>query len=74
MFKSAYYQFVNFIQGLDKVVFASIWLLFVALILVLIMKFFKKYNGEQKKFEKIGKLFLAIVLFVIIVFLTYIRK
>ena len=74
MFKSAYYQFVNFIQGLDKVVFASIWLLLFALILVLIMKFFKKYNGEQKKFEKIGKLFLAIVLFGVMVFLTYIRK
>lgn len=74
MFKSAYYQFVNFIQGLDKIVFASIWLLLFAFILILVMKFFKKYNGEQKKFEKLGTLFVAIVLIAAMIFLTYIRK
>ena len=74
MIKSAYYQFVNFIQNMDTIWFSIIWLLSFALILVMVMKFFKKHNGEQKKLEKLGSLIVAIILFAFIVFLTYLRK
>ncbi len=71
--KSIYYQFVNFIQTMNTLVFATIWLALVAWILVLIMKFFKKYNGEQKKFEKVSLIVLAIILFALVAYLTYLR-
>ena len=72
--KSFYYQFVNFIQEMPQVWFAIIWLLLVAVILVNIMKFFKIYNGTQKKFEKISLIVIAIMLFALLVYLTYIRN
>ncbi len=72
--KSLYYQFVNFIQGLNNLVFVTIWLLLVAVILILIVKFFKIYNGTQKHFEKLSYIILAILLIAVLVFLTYIRK
>lgn len=71
--KSLYYQFVNFIQTMDGVVFYLLWLFMIALILVNVMKFFKIYNGTQKKFEKLSLLFTAILLFGILIFLTNIR-
>ncbi len=72
--KSLYYQFVNFIQDISAVWFAVIWLALVAGVLVCIMKFFKIYNGEQKKFEKVSLLILALIFFACLVFLTYLRK
>lgn len=72
--ESLYYQFVNFIQDLNNLVFVTIWLLLVAIILVLIVKFFKIYNGTQKSFEKLSYIILAILLFAVLVFLTYIRN
>ena len=71
--KSVYYQFVNFIQTMETWIFASIWMLLFACILVNIMKFFKKYNGEQKKFEKMGTLVFALLLFALLAYLTYLR-
>ncbi len=72
--KSYYYQFVNFIQGLSNLWFVTIWLLLVSLILVLIVKFFKIYDGSQKKFEKLSLIIIAVLLIGVLVFLTYIRK
>ena len=60
--KSVYYQFVNFIQEMDGLWFGTIWLMLLALTLVLIMRFYKVYNGTQKSFEKISLLILAIIL------------
>ena len=72
--KSLYYQFVNFIQTMEPVWFVIIWLLLFAVILVLVMKFFKVYNGTQKKFEKLSLIVLALLLFAVLIYLTYIRK
>ena len=72
--KSLYYQFVNFVQTMHAGVFVTIWLILMALVLVNIMKFFKAYNGTQKKFEKMGTFTLALILFAIVVFFTYIRN
>ena len=72
--KSIYYQFVNFIQTMDQLWFITIWMAAFAVILVLVMKFFKIYNGTQKKFEKLSLLIVALLLFAALVFLTYLRK
>ena len=71
--KSVYYQFVNFIQTMSQLWFITIWLLLFACILVCVMKFFKIYNGTQKKFEKLSLMVLAILLFAVLIYLTYIR-
>lgn len=72
--ESIYFQFVNFIQELPAVWFICIWLLLFALILVLVIRFFKVYNGTQKKFEKISLMVLALLLTAVLIYLTYIRK
>lgn len=72
--KSFYYRFVNYIQEMPTIWYTIIWMALFATILVLIMKFFKKYNGTQKKFEKISLLVLSILLFTLLIYLTYIRK
>lgn len=72
--KSLYYQFVNYIQTMSPLWFTTIWLLLFAFTFVLVMKFFKVYDGTQKNFEKLGCLIGAILLFALIIFLTYIRK
>ncbi|MBR4998930.1 MAG: hypothetical protein IKY10_03525 [Clostridia bacterium] len=72
--KSLYYQFVNYIQTMDQLWFVTIWMAMFAVILVLIMKFFKIYNGTQKKFEKLSYLVVALLLFALLVFLTSLRK
>ena len=72
--KSLYYQFVNFIQSINALIFLSIWLILFVFILLNIMKFFKAYNGTQKKFEKLGTFTLALILFAVLIFLTYVRN
>ena len=72
--KSIYFQFVNFIQEMPAVWFICIWLLIFAVALVLVVKFFKIYNGTQKKFEKVSLMVLALLLTAILIYLTYIRK
>ena len=72
--ESLYYQFVNYIQTMDQLWFVTLWMAMFAVILVLVMKFFKIYNGTQKKFEKLGLLFGAILLFGLLIFLTYTRN
>ena len=72
--KNLYYQFVNYVQTMPQLWFITIWLVMFALILVNVMKFFKIYNGTQKKFEKLSLLVIAILLFSALIFLTYIRK
>jgi len=72
--KSLYYQFVNFVQTMDNLWYVTIWLGLFALVFINIMKFFKIYNGTQKKFEKLSLLVIALLLFGVIIFLTYLRK
>ena len=72
--KDIYYKFVNYIQEMPALWFGSICLLLVAISLGLIVKFYKIYNGTQKNFEKISLLVLAIIVFAVLVYLTYIRK
>lgn len=74
VFKSSYYQVVDFIQQLSDLWFATIWLCLLAGILFLIANFYKKYNGEQKKFEKISWFILAILLIAVLVFITKVRN
>ena len=72
--KSIYYQFVNFIQSIPAIWFVCIWLLLFAGALILVVRFFKIYNGEQKKFEKISFIVLAVIILAILIYLTYLRK
>lgn len=72
--KSLYYKFVNIIQTMDSLWFISLWLVAVAIELVLIMKFFKIYNGTQKKFEKLSLLVLAVALLALTIFVSSLRK
>ena len=74
MIKSLYFQFVNFIQEMHTGWFLVICgALFIG-VLLSVMKFFKSYNGEQKRFEKISLIIIAILLFAVLVYLSYIRK
>ena len=72
--EAAYFQFVNFIQGLPNMWFYTIWFLMFAVVFALIVKFIKKYDGTQKKFEKISLLIIAVLIFALLVFLTYLRN
>ena len=72
--KELYYDFVNLIQEMPALWFATIWLVGFAVVLMLIVKFYKAYNGTQKNFEKLGTFIIAIVLIAALIFLTYIRK
>lgn len=72
--QSLYYQFVNFIQEMQPVWFVTIWCVLFCGVLIFVVKFFKIYNGEQKSFEKLSYIFLAIILFALLVYLTYLRK
>ena len=53
--------------------FATIWLLLFACALICVMKFFKAYNGTQKKFEKISKIVLAVLILGVLIYLACIR-
>ena len=72
--KSLYYKFVNIIQTMDSLWFISLWLVAVAIELVIIMKFFKIYNGTQKKFEKLSLLIIAVAVLALLIFITSLRK
>jgi len=72
--KSLYYQFVNFIAEMPAVWYVTIWTIFFCGSLIFIMKFFKIYNGEQKSFEKVSYIFIALILFALLVAFTYLRK
>ena len=74
VFKSAYYQVVDWVQQLSALWYVTIWLCLLASVLFLVANFYKKYNGEQKKFEKIGLFILAIILIVFLVFISYARN
>ena len=71
--KELYYNFVNFMQEMPSLWFATILLGLMAVIFVLIVKFYKIYNGTQTKFEKISLLVLALILFAVVVYLSNIR-
>ena len=71
--KSLYYQFVNFIQTMEPIWFICICLALVGSSLICIMKFYKAYNGTQKKFEKLSLLILSVLSFAIVIYLTSIR-
>ncbi len=74
MIKSYYYQFINFIQEMNTGWFITIWLMLVVAILLSIMTFFKENSKANKKFVKVSMLILALLLFALLVWLTYIRK
>lgn len=71
--KSLYFQFVNYIQTMSPLWFITIWLLLFAVVFILVMKFYKIYDGTQKKFEKLSLIVLSLILFAVLVYLTYIR-
>lgn len=74
MIKSYYYQLLNYIQDMPSIWFFIIWMVLLAVIFILVIKFFKIYNGTQNKIEKGSLIFLAILLFAVLIFLTYVRK
>lgn len=71
--KSLYYQFVNYIQAMPTGWFLTICLALFSGVLLLTAKFYKIYNGTQKKFEKVSFILTAIILFIILIYLTHIR-
>ena len=73
MLKSFYYQFINFIQEMPLGWFVAIWVATLAVMLLSTLKFFKKYNGTQKNFEKVSLMIIAILLFALLVYITYVR-
>lgn len=76
MFRSFYYQFVNFIQEMHPAWFALLWLAIFVCSAMCVMKFFMayKHKNKQTKFVKVGVLISAVLLFALLIFLTYIRK
>lgn len=72
--ESFYYQFVNFVQEMHVVWYVAIWTILFCGALIFIVKFFKLYNGEQKSFEKLSYIFMALILFALLVYFTYLRK
>lgn len=74
MWTSLYNRFVNFLQELDTIWFVTIWMLLLVVMLVYILRFFKIYNGTQQKFEKVSLMILALVVFAVLIFITYIRS
>ena len=74
MLKSYYYQFINFIQEMSQSWFVAIWLVLLAAILLCVMTFFKENSKANKKFVKVSMMILAVLLFALLVWLTYIRK
>lgn len=72
--KSLYYQLVNYIQEMSTTWFVVIFIVLFSVMLLSVAKFFKIYNGTQKKFEKISLMAMAIIIFCVIVFLSYVRK
>lgn len=71
--KSIYYQIVNFIQSLDALIFTAIILILFACALMCVVKFFKAYNGTQKKFEKLSKIVIAVLILMVLIFLISVR-
>lgn len=69
-----YNQFVNFIQDMHVLWFITIWIALVVTVLICTLKFFKIYNGEQKNFQKVSLIIIAVIALVLLVYLTYIRK
>ncbi len=72
--ESIYFQFVNFIQQMHPMLFMTLWILVLVFTLTSVVNLFKKYNGEKKKFEKTSFLILAIILFALLIYLTYLRN
>lgn len=54
--------------------FIGIWLVLLAAILLCVMTFFKENSKANKKFVKVSMMILAVLLFALLVWLTYIRK
>ena len=72
--KDLYYQFVNFIQEMPYIWYVTILFGLIAFTFILIVKFYKIYNGTQAKFEKLSWLIWALIFFAMIIYLTYIRN
>ena len=72
--KSIYYQVVSFFQTMQPIWFITMWLALFATIFIMVVKFFKIYDGTQKNFEKLSLIIGAILLFAVLIFLTCIRK
>ncbi len=76
MFKSFYYQVINYIQGLNGSIYIMIWLLLFAMIMACVLAFVKANSGsvKQTKILKASMLILAILLFALLIWYTYVRK
>lgn len=72
--KSLYYQFINFIQQMPDMWYTAMLLALFVVSILSVMKFFKAHNGTQNNFEKLGSLFLGVVVLLFLIFLVYIRK
>ena len=69
--RSFYYQFVNWVQAIPPLWFMTIFIAGISGTFMLIIKFFKKYDGSQTKFEKLSFLILAIMLFSVVAYISY---
>ena len=71
--KSLYYQFVNLLNEIPSLIYLTICIVLFIGSLIMIMRFFKIYNGTQKRFEKLSLLVLSILLFIFLVYLVSVR-
>lgn len=68
---SLYYQFVNYIQSIPPIWFMTIFIAGISGTFLLIVKFFKRYDGSQTRFEKLSLLILAMMLFGAVAYITH---
>ena len=71
---SLYYQFVNYIQSIPPIWFMTIFIVGISGTFLLIVKFFKRYDGSQTRFEKLSLFILAMMLFGAVAYITHLWR
>lgn len=71
---SAYFQFVNFVQTMNPILYFTIWAVLFAVGILSLVAFFKKHDGTKTSFVGKSKLFISILFFILLVVFTILRK
>lgn len=71
---SLYYQFVNYIQSIPPIWFYTIFLVGISGVILLMVKFYKKFDDSETVLAKLKYVFLAIILFSIIAYITHLWR
>ena len=71
---SLYYQFVNYIQSIPPIWFYTIFFVGISGVILLMVKFYKKFDDSETILAKLKYVFLAIILFSIIAYITHLWR